>query len=191
MATTSPDNIKTPNAGDQYALVQDLGALADTTQAALVKRANAYTGTSAQRTAFTSTAPEGTQWTDTNGTKGTWYLRAGVWTGGDTGWVTLTPISPITGTIRARTVGRVTEIRFDLGGTLPLGDAAYSTALPVEMRPSTEGVGLTPVPAYFDPTGARSASTVYVNPGDGVLRGTAGGGPAITRVRGSQTWTNP
>lgn len=75
MATTSPDNLKTPDAGDQYALVQDMGALADTVQNALVKRANAYRGTSAQRIAFT-TAPEGTSWQDTNGNKFP-YLRQG------------------------------------------------------------------------------------------------------------------
>lgn len=78
MATTSPDNIKTPDAGDQYALVQDLGALADTVQNALVKRANAYVGTSAQRTAFT-TAPEGTSWQDTNGNKNKYIRQSGAW----------------------------------------------------------------------------------------------------------------
>ena len=35
MALTTPDNIRTPNSGDQYALVQDLGVLADSVQAAL------------------------------------------------------------------------------------------------------------------------------------------------------------
>lgn len=78
MATTSPDNLKTPDAGDQYALVQDLGALADTTQAALVKRANSYVGTSAQRTAFT-TAPEGTSWQDTNGNRNVYVRQSGDW----------------------------------------------------------------------------------------------------------------
>lgn len=35
MATTSPDNIYSPNAGQQYALTQDLLAMADSTQVAL------------------------------------------------------------------------------------------------------------------------------------------------------------
>lgn len=78
MATTSPDNIKSPDSGDQYALVQDMGALADTVQNALVRRANLYKGTSAQRTAFT-TATEGTWWQDTNGNKDVWVRKAGAW----------------------------------------------------------------------------------------------------------------
>lgn len=44
MATTSPDNIKSPDAGDQYALVQDLGALADTVQLALNRRPRSISG---------------------------------------------------------------------------------------------------------------------------------------------------
>jgi hypothetical protein len=35
MATTSPDNIWTPDSGDDYALTTDLAAMADTIQAAL------------------------------------------------------------------------------------------------------------------------------------------------------------
>ena len=38
MALTSPDLIRTPDDGDQYALVQDLGAMADSIQTALSKR---------------------------------------------------------------------------------------------------------------------------------------------------------
>lgn len=100
MATTSPDNIKSPNAGDQYALVQDLGALADTTQAALVKRANLYTGTSAQRTAFT-TASEGTTWQDTNGTKNRFTRKSGSWVADHRfarGYFTLSLAAGVTGT---------------------------------------------------------------------------------------------
>lgn len=78
MALTTPDNIRTPNDNDQYALVQDLGVMADSIQAALVKRANSFTGTSAQRAAFT-TAPEGVQWRDTNGTMDQYVRQAGAW----------------------------------------------------------------------------------------------------------------
>lgn len=78
MALTTPDNIRTPNDNDQYALVQDLGVMADSIQAALVKRANYFTGTAAQRTAFT-TAPEGVTWRDTNGTMDQYVRQAGVW----------------------------------------------------------------------------------------------------------------
>lgn len=78
MATTTPDSIRTPNPSDPYNLISDLGILANDTQAALVKRANSYVGTSTQRVAFT-TAPEGVHWQDTNGSKQIWARRAGAW----------------------------------------------------------------------------------------------------------------
>lgn len=80
MATTSPDNLKTPDAGDQYALVQDLGALADTVQNALKRRANLMLGTVAERNAFTASAPQGIHWQDTDGTNlFEWVMRNGSW----------------------------------------------------------------------------------------------------------------
>ena len=78
MAVTSPDNIRTPDSGDQYALVQDLGVLADSTQAAITKRGNLYVGTAAQRTAFT-TAVNGVNWQDTDGTAARYVRVAGAW----------------------------------------------------------------------------------------------------------------
>lgn len=52
MATTSPDNIWTPDAGDDYALTTDLAAMADTIQDAL-NTAKAYrAGTNATRLAL-------------------------------------------------------------------------------------------------------------------------------------------
>ena len=78
MAVTSPDNIRTPDSGDQYALVQDLGVLADTTQAAITKRGNLFVGTAAQRTAFT-TAPAGTHWQDTDGSAFEYVRAGGAW----------------------------------------------------------------------------------------------------------------
>lgn len=54
MATTSPDNIWTPDAGDDYALTTDLAAMADTIQDAFTARPKNYrTGiTNAQRIAL-------------------------------------------------------------------------------------------------------------------------------------------
>lgn len=79
MATTSPDNIRTPDQGDQYALTQDLGVLADTVQDALTRRANTFRGTVAQRTAFTSTATDGMLWQDTDGMKMIWRKDGAAW----------------------------------------------------------------------------------------------------------------
>jgi hypothetical protein len=62
MATTTPDNIWTPDSGDDYALTVDLAAMADTIQDALINRAIDtttidYVATVAARTALVS------QWT--------------------------------------------------------------------------------------------------------------------------------
>lgn len=78
MATTSPDNIWTPNSDDQYALVQDLAANATSVQAAFDRRANAYKGTTAQRQAFT-TAPTGVLWQDTNGSQLLYVRKNNAW----------------------------------------------------------------------------------------------------------------
>lgn len=78
MVTTVPDELRTPNSGDQYALVQDLGGLADTVQNALIRRANMYSGTVAQRTAFI-TAANGVLWYDTDGTNNIWVRENNAW----------------------------------------------------------------------------------------------------------------
>ena len=77
MATTSPDNLRTPNPTDPYNLVADLAILASDTQAALGKRGNRYIGTKTQMDAFTS-APEGTTWFNTTD-KGEYLRVSGVW----------------------------------------------------------------------------------------------------------------
>ena len=79
MATTSPDNIWTPNSSEDYDYVIDAAATATSVQNALTKRANSYTGTTAQRDACTSTAPEGTLWSDTNGDKVLWIKQGASW----------------------------------------------------------------------------------------------------------------
>ena len=86
MATTSPDNLRTFDSGDPYALVQDMGILADTIQNALIKRANAYVGTVSHRTAFTTEAPLGTIWSDTDADRL-------VWKKGATDWESVSPYS--------------------------------------------------------------------------------------------------
>ena len=79
MAITSPDNIWTQDSADNYDLVIDAAATAASVQAALVTRANSYTGTTAQRTDFTSSAPEGATWADTNGEKIYWIKQGSGW----------------------------------------------------------------------------------------------------------------
>ena len=80
MATTSPDNLRTPNPGDPYNLVADLATLASDTQVALNKKvSNLLTGTAAQRVAATGTATAGMLWQDTDGIKMIWRKDGAAW----------------------------------------------------------------------------------------------------------------
>lgn len=80
MATTSPDNLRTPDPGDPYNLVPDLATLAGDVQSALLLRDNITgSGTASQRTAFTSSAPDGFLWQDTDGIKMIWRKDGAVW----------------------------------------------------------------------------------------------------------------
>ena len=80
MATTSPDNLRTPNPGDPYNLVADLATLASDTQVALNKKvSNLLKGTTAERTAATGTATAGMLWQDTDGIKMIWRKDGAAW----------------------------------------------------------------------------------------------------------------
>lgn len=73
MATTSPDNLRTPDPGDPYNLVADLATLANDVQTALdTKEVNVFRGTASQRVTFTPNALEGMLWVDTDGIKMIW-----------------------------------------------------------------------------------------------------------------------
>lgn len=77
MATTSPDNIRTPDPSDPYNLVPDLAQMAGDVQTALIQRANSYKGTSAQRTSFTAAAENGAIWQDTDAPYRIWRKQGG------------------------------------------------------------------------------------------------------------------
>lgn len=79
MATTTPDNILTPDAGDQYALVQDLGLMADSVQDALTRRGNALKGTAAQRVSALASTTAGVLWQDTDGIGMIWKRGTSAW----------------------------------------------------------------------------------------------------------------
>lgn len=91
MASTTPDGIRSPGPGDPFQISTDLAILANDVQTALTRRANAYTGTTAERNAFS--APDGVLWTDTDGTRLTYTRKNGQWAPlmPDTDWVALTP----------------------------------------------------------------------------------------------------
>lgn len=80
MATTSPDNIRTPDPGDPYNLVADLATLAGDVQTALnLRDQNVLKGTSAQRAVAESTAAEGMLWQDTDSIKMIWRKDGAAW----------------------------------------------------------------------------------------------------------------
>lgn len=79
MATTSPDNLWSPDPGTQYNLTTDWGTSMTSVQNALKERANLRKGTGAQRTAFSSRATEGDVWQDTDGSKFMYIRQSGVW----------------------------------------------------------------------------------------------------------------
>lgn len=154
MATTSPDNLRTPNPTDPYNLVADLAILASDTQDAISRRGNAYRGTTAERTAFT-TAEEGTLWVDTNGTKKV-YQRQG------TAWVVINPDPTSTSVdlsssistsyrnlCRGQRYGNVVVISFysssSQSGSFPNGGQVVGT-LPTAWRPDYTVIG----PVYFN-----------------------------------------
>lgn len=78
MATTSPDNLRTPDPSSPYNLVPDLQTLANDVQTALNLR-TFRTGTAAQRTAFVSTATLGFLWQDTDSLRLLWKKGASAW----------------------------------------------------------------------------------------------------------------
>lgn len=92
MATTSPDEIWTPDGGDQYALTTDLAIFAGTVQDALNKR-SARNGTTTQRNNFSSQAQPGALWWDTT-VQALYTYTGGAWSRvappSDTGWTNIT-----------------------------------------------------------------------------------------------------
>lgn len=69
--------IKAPDLPDPFNPVGDMNTLASTADAAI--RQSASKGTASQRTAFTSTATNGTLWQDTDGIKMLWRKDGASW----------------------------------------------------------------------------------------------------------------
>lgn len=80
MATTTPDNIWSPDAGDDYALTTDLAAMADTVQDAITDNRVGRIGTNAERLALAGgDLFEGLTFRTTD-TKLDWVYTSGDWT---------------------------------------------------------------------------------------------------------------
>lgn len=65
MATTSPDNIWSPDSGDDFKPTIDLPAMADSIQDAFLANTHHFIGTTTQREAAESSASAGQMWWDT------------------------------------------------------------------------------------------------------------------------------
>ena len=150
MATTSPDNIRTPNPTDPYNLIADLAIIANDTQTAISKRGNMYTGTAAQRGAF-STAPEGTHWQDTDGQKYEWVRKNGAWRGA----------RPLAGAVL------VSQANGTTAGTLPISfPAGYFATTPGITVSAQTGAPQSVFASYGSP--APTGFTIYAfRPGGG------------------------
>ena len=172
MATTG-NGVWTPDASSNYNLVTDLAAMAASIDTALVKSANAYKGTAAQREAFTA-APDGTLWSDTNGTRRLWMRQAGAWVVAnsptDTGWVPITLNAPYTQQgqlpMSVRRIGDVVYPRWGVSNTGLTSAGTYSIG--------TVPVGFRPVGAdYYGPLVTNInglLGRVSVKPSDGVIQ---------------------
>lgn len=91
MATTSPDNIWTPDAGDDYALTVDLAATADSVQDAITANNNSLRGLNADRPANGSPGLfEGMTWFSTD-TDILWLYSGTAWVAVDSPWTAFTP----------------------------------------------------------------------------------------------------
>lgn len=132
MATTSPDNLRSPNPTDPYNLVSDWALSMSDVQAALDRRANSYKGTSAQRVAFTS-APEGTLWKDTDGSK-ILYVRQ------DSSWIPVAPSVGVTTVKTGRISASATTTTFTFSTPFPTGTTPTITTQVVSGSGSAVGV---------------------------------------------------
>lgn len=139
MATTSPDNIWTPDAGDAYALTTDLAALADTVQDALSIRKRVYSGNGAPSLTGISNFDE---YRDT-ATGNQWLYIFGVWRLWSSSNVSLSlngGWSNVAGTGTASV--RVTSGLVTLAGRLASGTGSTINALtlPAGFRPGENRV---------------------------------------------------
>ena len=164
MAVTSPDNLRTPDSGDQYALVQDLGVLASTTQAAITKRGNLYIGTGAQRTAFT-TAPTGVHWQDTDGQE-LEYVRK------SSGWRVISALGVTANSVAQRALIFPAPVQGDSVWRTDTGfQETYFTTYNITTNP-----GGTLVAGWYPTAGALPTSALFRS--------------ASTLTVASSTWTN-
>lgn len=104
MAVTSPDDIWTPDAGDDYALTTDLAAMADTIQDAITNNRVSLIGLDSARPANgTPGVVNGMTWYSTD-TGVTWRYNGTIWS------IEFRPLSAYTPTVSGITAGQITVV---------------------------------------------------------------------------------
>lgn len=181
MATTSPDNLRTPDPGAPYQLTTDLATFANDIQDALTRRANAFTGTAAERAAFTG-AITGSLWQDTDGIGMIWKWSGSTWIPAIWQWsgtnVQMTAFAPPDGFIWFNTTNNVEFVRIAgvwrptrLSGTVSVGTVNntvtagpftinFSPAFPTAPRLLISSNSVRVGPGYNPPT--ASSADLYV-----------------------------
>lgn len=147
MATTSPDNLRTPDPGDSYNLVADLATLAGDVQTALnLRDQNVLKGTAAQRAIAESTAAEGMLWVDTDGIKMIWRKGVTVWEPAVWDWTgtntQMTGFAPPDGFKWYNTTNNTDYVRF--GGSWQAGvssDLQLNTTNSIQPLITQHGIG--------------------------------------------------
>jgi len=139
MATTSPDNLFSPDGPNAYNLTVDLAAMQSSVQTAL-SGFGGRKGTTAQRNAYLPLASNGEFYLDTS--QGVTYQKiSGAWVSQDTGWIQVTSFqnsftASTDSLVYYRRLSGVTYLRGDLKrAATPGGIAAFT--LPAGYRPGS------------------------------------------------------
>lgn len=145
MAMTSPDNIWTPDVGDEYDITADLATMADTVQDALLRYRGLRVMTNAQRLALAGANLFNGLHVYTTDTDRYWIYRGGSWIDEgprDTGWIDLPYVAGFTAGTPGQMAYRVRDGVFYLkgGATGTFPSASYTNvvaagAIPAEYRP--------------------------------------------------------
>lgn len=151
MATTSPDNIWSPDAGDDYALTTDLAAMADTVQDAITANKSALSGLDASRPANGSPGlVNGMTWYSTD-TKTTWRYDGSVWS------IEFRALAPYAATVTGLNLSHVTVVtEYERRGRMihgeieltrttagsPTAQVAFTLPVPISSPTMTKHLGL-------------------------------------------------
>jgi hypothetical protein len=173
MAVTTPDNIVTPDDGDDYALVQDLGALADSVQEAITDWKNYGIGTDAERLALTGSSnpplKDGLLWYSTN-TDTLWVYEGSTWKILSSSWRSYTPST--------------TNVT---GGAITAEYAVVNGVVFVRLRHALSGANFSGQPIYSLPVTASFPGTRFLKAGATADDASGSEYPLVLRLQNSTT----